>query len=231
MRTSWKAELPHLAIIAGLFGWSALLWPSAPEALPVHFDLSGNVDRMGNKLEGLFAIPVTALVLYVVLRFLPRLDPARENYASFAGAYSVMRLAVLVALALVDLAILLPVAGVPVDQAAAIRLGVGGLFIVLGAVMGKIRPNWFVGIRTPWTLTSKRSWVRTHRMGGWVLILSGLAFLASLPFSAEPAMLVPFGILVLGLVWIVVYSYLAWRSDPVRYAAIQSRPADEERGR
>lgn len=231
MRRSWKTELPHLAIIAGLFGWSALLWPSAPETLPVHFDLSGNVDRMGGKLEGLFAIPITALALYLVLRFLPRLDPARENYASFAGAYSVMRLAILVMLALVDLAILLPVAGVPVNQAAAIRLLVGGLFVVLGTVMGKIRPNWFVGIRTPWTLGSKESWVRTHRLGGWVFILSGLAFLISLPFPPEPAMFVSFGILVLGLVWIVVYSYLVWRGNPVRYAAIQSRPAREERGR
>jgi uncharacterized membrane protein len=225
MRTSWKAELPQLAIIAGLFLWSAWLWPMAPESLPVHFDLSGNVDRMGSKLEGLFAIPTTAVVLYLVLRFLPRLDPARENYNSFAGAYAVVRLAVLVMLALVDLAILLPVAGVPVDQAAAIRVFVGGLLVVLGAAMGKIRPNWFVGIRTPWTLASKESWVRTHRVGGWVFILSGLAFMASLPLPHEPALVVSFGILVLGLVWIVVYSYLVWRRDPVRYAAIQSRPA------
>lgn len=63
MRTSWKTELPQLAIIAGLFAWSVYLWPIAPKSLPVHFDLSGNVDRMGSKLEGLFAIPTVALVL------------------------------------------------------------------------------------------------------------------------------------------------------------------------
>lgn len=225
MKTSWRTELPQLAIVAALFAWSAFLWPIAPDSLPVHFDLSGNVDRMGSKLEGLFAIPTVAVALYLVLRFLPRLDPARENYTSFAGVYSTLRLTLLVMLALIDLAILLPLVGVQVNQAAAIRLLVGGLFIVLGAMMGKIRPNWFVGIRTPWTLASKESWVKTHRVGGWVFILAGLVFIASLPLPSTPALVISFGALAVGLVWIIVYSYLAWRKDPVRYPAIQSRPA------
>ena len=227
MRTSWKTELPQLAIIAGLFAWSMYLWPIAPESLPVHFDLSGNVDRMGSKLEGLFAVPTVALVLYLVLRFLPRLDPARENYASFAGAYATLRLALVVMLALVDLAVLLPLVGVPIDQAAAIRLLVGGLFVALGSVMGKIRPNWFVGIRTPWTLDSKESWVRTHRVGGWVFLLGGLAFIASLPLPTTLGLMLSFGVMAIGMVWIVVYSDLIWRRDPVRYPAIRSRPAGE----
>lgn len=225
MKTSWRTELPQLAIVAALFAWSAFLWPIAPDSLPVHFDLSGNVDRTGSKLEGLFAIPTVAVALYLVLRFLPRLDPARENYTSFAGVYSTLRLTLLVMLALIDLAILLPLVGVQVNQAAAIRLLVGGLFIVLGAMMGKIRPNWFVGIRTPWTLASKESWVKTHRVGGWVFILAGLVFIASLPLPSTPALVISFGALAVGLVWIIVYSYLAWRKDPVRYPAIQSRPA------
>lgn len=227
MRTSWKTELPQLAIIAALFAWSALLWPSAPESLPVHFDLSGNVDRMGSKLEGLFAVPTVTLVVYLVLRFLPRLDPARANYASFAGAYSTLRLALVVMLALVDVAILLPLVGVPVDQAAALRLLVGGLLFVFGGVMGKIRPNWFVGIRTPWTLASKESWVKTHRVGGWTFMLSGLGFIASLALPTTPALIVSFGVMAIGLVWIVLYSYLVWKRDPVRFPAIRSRPAGD----
>ncbi len=227
MNASWRTDLPQLAIIAALFAWSALLWPIAPDSLPVHFDLGGNADRMGSKLEGLFAVPTVALAVYLILRFLPRLDPARENYASFVGAYSILRLAVIIMLALVDLAILLPLVGVQVNQAAAIRLLVGGLLIVFGAMMGKIRPNWFVGIRTPWTLASKESWVRTHRVGGWVFIFAGLAFIVSLPLATMPAMIISFGLLAVGLVWIVVYSYIVWQKDPVRYPAIDSRPASE----
>ncbi|MDQ3097714.1 MAG: SdpI family protein [Chloroflexota bacterium] len=227
MRTSWKTEMPQLAIIAGLFAWSIYLWPIAPESLPVHFDLSGNVDRMGSKLEVLFAVPAVTLILYLVLRLLPRLDPARENYASFAGAYATLRLALVVMLALVDLAVLLPLVGVPIDQAAAIRLLLGGLLVAFGSVMGKIRPNWFVGIRTPWTLDSKESWVRTHRVGGWVFLLGGLTFIASLPLPTTLGLMLSFGVMAIGMVWIVVYSFLIWRRDPVRYPAIRSRPASK----
>lgn len=187
MKTSWRAELPQLGVLAALFTWSALLWPSAPDTLPVHWDLSGNVDRTGGKLEGLFVMPTVALGVYLLLRFLPRLDPARANYPSFAGAYTTIRSTVLVMLAVVDLAVLLPLAGVEVDQAAAMRLIVGGFLVGLGAVMGKIRPNWFVGIRTPWTLASKESWVKTHRVGGWTFILAGLVFIGSLAVPATPA--------------------------------------------
>jgi uncharacterized membrane protein len=228
MRISWKSELPQLAIIAALFAWSAYLWPSAPESMPVHFDLSGNVDRMGGRLEGLFAIPTAALLVYLVLRVLPRLDPARDNYASFAGAYATLRLTLVVMLALVDLAVLLPVVGVPINQAAAIRLLAGGVLVVLGAVMGKIRPNWFVGIRTPWTLASKTSWVKTHRLGGWVFMLCGLAFIASLSLPTTLALVVSFGFMAVGLIWIIAYSYLVWRRDPVRYPAIRTRPAHDQ---
>ncbi len=214
MKTSWRAELPQLAIIAALYAWSALLWPGAPESLPVHFDLNGNVDRMGGKVEGLFLLPSLAFGIYLVLRFLPRMDPARANYPSFAGAYAAIRFTVLIMLAAVDLAVLLPLAGVEVNEAAVVRLIVGGLFIAFGAVMGKIRPNWLVGIRTPWTLRSKESWVKTHRVGGWTFVLVGLVLIVSLALPVAPALVISLGALVLGLAWTVIYSYLVWRKDP-----------------
>jgi len=227
MRTTGRLELAHIGILIAMFGWSALLWPIAPDNMPVHFGLNGNVDRMGSKLEGLFALPVAALVLYVVLRFLPRLDPARANYPTFAGAYGTIRLSVLALLAIVDLAVLLPVAGVPVDQAVVIRFVLGGILVVFGSVMGKIRPNWLVGIRTPWTLASKVSWVKTHRVGGWIFILVGIIFVITLGLPSTAALVVSFGAFAVGIGCILVYSYFAWRKDPVRYPAIATRPADE----
>jgi uncharacterized membrane protein len=209
-----------------MFAWSLLLWPGAPDRLPVHFDLNGAPDRIGSKLEGLFAMPVVALAVYLLLRVLPRVDPARANYANFRGAYATIRLAVLLVLALVDLAILLPLAGIAVDQAVAMRLIMGGLFATMGAVMGKIRPNWLVGIRTPWTLSSKESWVRTHRLGGWIFRLVGLVFVLTVPLPTAPALVLGFGTLAAGMLWTVVYSYMVWRSDPVRYPATSSRPAE-----
>lgn len=227
MRTSWRSEVPQLGLIAVLFCWSVVLWPTSPDRIPVHFDLYGNADRWAGRLEGLFSVPVLCVAVYALLRFLPRFDPARANYASFAAAYTTIRFSVLIMLALVDLVILLPLAGVAVSQAALIRLIVGCLLMVIGGVMGKIRPNWFVGIRTPWTLSSKESWVKTHRLGGWVFLGAGWVFILSLALPPGSGFAVAFGALGVGLVWTVLYSYLVWRNDPVRYPAIRSRPARE----
>ncbi len=224
MKTSWRVELPQLVIIAGLFIWSAVLWPTAPERMPVHFDVAGNVDRYGSKAEGLLLIPATALGLYLLLRFLPAIDPARANYPAFAGAYAVIRIALVVVMALIDAALLLPVMGVPLNVGVVVRLTLGGLFVVFGSVMGKVRPNWFVGIRTPWTLASKRSWVQTHRLGGWVFVVSGLVLMASSTFASPVAAVVAFAVMGAGMLWTLVYSYLAFRDDPERFLAVSTRP-------
>jgi len=224
VKTSWRVELPQLVIIAGLFIWSAVLWPTAPERMPVHFDVAGNVDRYGSKAEGLLLIPATALGLYLLLRFLPAIDPARANYPAFAGAYAVIRIALVVVMALIDAALLLPVMGVPLNVGVVVRLTLGGLFVVFGSVMGKVRPNWFVGIRTPWTLASKRSWVQTHRLGGWVFVVSGLVLMASSTFASPVAAVVAFAVMGAGMLWTLVYSYLAFRDDPERFLAVSTRP-------
>jgi uncharacterized membrane protein len=225
--TSRRVELAQISLIVALFLWSVLLWPFAPDRIPTHFDLGGNVDMTGSKLEGLFAMPMVALVLYVLLRFLPRLDPARANYASFASAYGTIRVTVLTMVAVIDLAVLSPVAGVMVDQAVAMRLILGGVLLVFGTLMGKIRPNWLVGIRTPWTLRSKEAWVRTHRLAGWIFLFVGCVFLVSTLLPSALGSVISFGCLALGLGWIVAFSYRVWKHDPIRYPATSTRPVPE----
>ena len=93
---------------------------------------------------------------------------------------------------------------------------VGLLFLVLGNFMGKIRPNWFVGIRTPWTLSSKLSWVKTHRLAGRLFVVMGLLFFMLALFRQPWVVAALVSALVVCLVWMVVYSYLVWRKDPDR---------------
>jgi len=104
----------------------------------------------------------------------------------------------------------------------------GGLFIVIGGVMGKIRPNWFVGVRTPWTLSSKVSWSRTHRLGGWLFIFVGLATMMAGFVHARVALWILIGGLIGSTVWTVVYSYVSWRRDPEKIPPTNTLPADDE---
>lgn len=215
MKVNWRVELPQLALIAVMFVLAALIWPSAPDRIPIHWNAAGEVDGYGGKAEGLLLLPATALGLYLLLLFLPRADPGRANYLQFAGVYALIRIAVLVLLAAIYGFVLLWIRGVEVDMARLPFILIGGLFLVLGNAMGKIRPNWFVGVRTPWTLSSKRSWVKTHRLAGWLFVLVGLIFLGAAVVGDGSLMLWlilgSLGVMTLAL---VVYSYLVWRDDP-----------------
>jgi uncharacterized membrane protein len=223
---SWS-DIPHLVLLAAMFLAAALTWPSAPERIPVHWDLAGEVDRYGGKLEGLLGVPLVALGIYLLMRFLPRIDPGRANYALFAGAYAVLRFVVLALLAGIYGLVHLVIRGHPVRMGTVMPLFVGALFVVVGGLLGKIRPNWFVGIRTPWTLSSKAAWTRTHRLGGWLFLVTGLATLGAAAVGPRAAFAVLFtGGLVTAAVS-MVYSYLVWRSDPDKIPPAGTLPADE----
>ncbi len=191
MRPNWRSEWPHWVVLAALFGAA------------VGARLVG-ADQGGNPVRGLL-LPALAFGLYLLMLLWPRLDPYRANYARFAGAYRLIRLAVLLA-----------AAGVYADLHPAALAG--GLLIVVGGVLGKLRPNWFVGIRTPWTLTSRLAWTKTHRLAGWLLIAEGLTLLAAGLAGQQPAAtLAALPLLLAGsAIGLAVYSYLVWRHDPDR---------------
>ncbi|MCB0217602.1 MAG: SdpI family protein [Caldilineae bacterium] len=213
MKSTWKLELPQLLVLALMFGLAAWTWPTAPDKVPVHWNLAGEVDRYGSRAEGLLILPGMALLIYVLLRALPRLDPRRENYARFAGSYTAMRLGILGLLFAIDGVMLLTLRGVAVDVGLVVGGLVGLLLVGLGMLLPRFQPNWFAGIRTPWTLSSDRVWQQTHALGGKLFVVMGLlvilAGLSKAPWVFGLAM----GSVVLGSLGLVVYSYLLWRRE------------------
>ena len=226
MKVTWKTELPLLILIAGMFAAAILTWPVAPDRIPVHWGLTGHPDRWGGRFEGLLLPPIVALVIYLTMLFLPRLDPGRMNYDRFGGAYYTMRAALVALFAMIGGVSIATAQGLAVDVPRIVGLSVGILFFVFGNVLGKVRPNWFVGVRTPWTLSSKRSWTRTHRLAGWVFVCAGVAIaiasLAQTAVSLAVAGTVLFG----GLLVTVVYSYLIWKGDPDRIPPAGTLPSN-----
>jgi uncharacterized membrane protein len=225
MKMHSKIEVVQIGIVAAMFTLAALAWSSAPERIPVHWTFSGDIDRYGSRFEGLFGLPLVTLAMYLVLRFLPRIDPGRSNYRTFATTYAIVGTAVLVVLAATHGLVLLSIRGRAVNVGTAVPMLMGALLIVIGGVIGKVRPNWFVGIRTPWTLSSKTAWVRTHRIGGWLFILLGvLVIVASSVFGPGALrLIIPVG--VVGIIaWSFVYSYLLWRSDVNKVAPAGTAP-------
>src|SRR5689334_22339247 len=91
MKYSWRTEWPLWILLAGMFLAAAATWPTAPDRIPIHWDMHGEVNGYGGKFEGLLLAPLLALSLYVFFLVLPRMDPLRANYNEFAGAYTLFR--------------------------------------------------------------------------------------------------------------------------------------------
>jgi uncharacterized membrane protein len=212
MRLDWRREWPQWAIVAAMFAIAALAWQTTPDRVPVHWDAAGNVNGYGGRFEGLLVEPLIAAGINLAMLFLPRLDPGRANYANFQTAYDTIRATVIAVQAAVYAVTVLAIRGSGVNIGIIIPVILGVVMIVIGNVMPKLRPNWFVGIRTPWTLSSKIAWDRTHRYGGLLFVASGMILMLGvlLPPQLRVVVWLPtiFG-LVLGL---YVFSYFASRN-------------------
>jgi uncharacterized membrane protein len=228
MKWTLRAELPMLLVLLAMFVLAAWAWDRVPDRMPVHYNLEGEVDRYGGRFEGLLLMPLITIGTYLLFCFLPRLDPGKANYPGFAGTFRVIRLAIVLFLAALYAFMVADALGhgVPVGQP--VTLLVGALFVVLGFTMGKIRPNWFVGVRTPWTLSSKLSWTRSHRLAGWLFLASGAGTLLLAPFSQKAALIFVIASGLLLSLAVVVYSYIVWRHDPERVPPAGTSPADTE---
>lgn len=227
MRSKLRAELPQLLLLAAMFGAAAWGWASLEGPIPVHWNAKGAVDRYGGRFEGLLAIPLAGAALYLLLRFVPLLDPERASDPRFEGPYRVIRFGILALLALAQGVILAAASGHDVDVGGVLGVGLGAFLVATGRVLRRIPPGRFVGIRTPWTRASQRAWHHANRVGGWVLVASGLVF-AGAGIAGRPALFAAaVGLVALGLAGAAGSSYLVWRRDPDRALAEGTAPPGE----
>jgi uncharacterized membrane protein len=227
MKLNWRIELPQILLILGMFVLAAVTWRSAPERIPIHWDVHGNVNGYGGKFMGLLFVPLLAAALYPLLLFIPRIDPGRANYREFAGPYAVIRAVILLVMAVIYGITVLVIRGSHMRMDTIVPGLIGVMFIVLGGVFGKVRPNWFVGVRTPWTLSSKLSWTKTHRLAGWVFVLAGFGAVIGAFIDPRIALAALVGGGVGGSLATIVYSYFVWRADPDKLAPAGTQPADD----
>jgi uncharacterized membrane protein len=214
MKLSLRSEIPQLVLIAAMFVLATWAWARLPAQIPTHWNLQGEVDGRGNKFVGLLVLPLTVLGVYLLLILLPFFDPGRANYRNFAKTYNLLRLGFVAFMAMFYAATVAAAFGRHIDITSVAFLGTAVLLFVIGNVMGKIRPNWFVGVRTPWTLSSKLSWDKTHRLAGWLFLLMGAGFAVVAFVHNTWTFAAMMALDAVCLVWMVVYSYLVYRSDP-----------------
>lgn len=171
LRDFWVAGL----IAAG--SWAVALWflPQLPERVPVHWGVDGKPDDWGSRAFAVWLWPIILSAMVPLFALLPRIDPRRRNYAQFRGAYLVLIPLVMgMMLGFQVLTMRASLDGGTIDIGRWIGIGTGLLFLVLGTILPSLKPNWFIGIRTPWTLEDDRVWQSSHRFGGRVFVVLGL---------------------------------------------------------
>jgi uncharacterized membrane protein len=203
-------------LAGAMLGLSAAMYPKLPDRLPTHWNIDGRIDGYGAKGIALFLLPAMMLVIVGVMRALPKIDPRRQNFSKMTGAYDAVVNAAVTVMAVIHLTTIAAGLGVDVSVQRIMPAIVGVMLVVVGNVLPQARPNWFFGIRTPWTLSNDRVWERTHRVGGYLMVIAGVAGIVSvaLPFFTGFAVLgVAAGIAVSGS---IIYSYVAWKDENAR---------------
>jgi uncharacterized membrane protein len=206
-----RANLLGLLLCAAALACAAWLYPQLPDPVPTHWDAAGRINGYTPKPWGAFLLPLGMLCLWIMFLVLPRIAPKGYRLDTFSGAYAAIQLAVMGMMLLMTLLVLLQAAGKPVQIGRVAPMGVGLLLLVLvlGNYMGKLRKNFFIGIRTPWTLASDEVWARTHRLGGWLLVAAGLICIVGAALDLGIGLLI--GAVALALLIPAVYSYLLYR--------------------
>jgi uncharacterized membrane protein len=193
---------------------SVVAYGHLPDPMPTHWNIHGEVDGYGSRMLGAFLNPLIMLALAFMIPVLPKIDPRGRNYEKFGTAYLTMMNATLTLLFVIHLFALSSALGMNIPIGRVVPAAVGLLFIVIGNLLPRVRPNWMVGIRNPWTLSSDRVWERAHRVGGYLMMGVGVILVLLAPFAPRTATFV----LILGGVvgvalGITIYSYVLWRQE------------------
>jgi len=164
-----------LLLMAGMAAW---YYPTLPDPLPTHWNLAGEVNGWTAKPWGVWLLPLVAAGTFVLLWLLPVISPRGFRLDKARRVYDIVIFVFMAFMAVMQSALFQAALGHGPGINRLVPTLVGLLFIILGNYLGKIPKNFFVGIRTPWTLASDEVWYRTHRFGGWMFMLAGAALAA-----------------------------------------------------
>ena len=203
-----------VALTVGTIVASVALYPSLPEKIPIHWNIRGEVDGYGTKPVGLFLLPATMVGFLAFFKLLPWLSPKDFKIEPFASTFQYIMVTVIGLFAYIHAVAMLStwrhVAGAKgFDMSRVLFAGMFLFLALIGNVLGKVRKNFYVGVRVPWTLASDRVWNDTHRFAAWTMVggslLGFLMVIAGVPISWA------FAVLMASVLAPVVYSFVHYK--------------------
>jgi len=201
-------------VVTALAGVTAALIVDPTAEVPVHWNAAGEVDGTANPIEAFSFAPAFQLLLLVIFSFISKIEPRRENLKNSMKAVSAVVMSVTLLLALIQALMISQLFSPNLIGPNAIFAGIGLMLAVMGNYFGKLRSSFFIGIRTPWTLSSDTVWKKTHRLGGKMMVAGGLLlFLVSLFLPTPYMVYAVFATVIPATLVPAAYSWLLWHRE------------------
>ena len=198
-----------VAVVAGL-----LLWDQLPEQMASHWNANDQVDGYMPKFWGVFLMPLIILGMLALFLVIPSIDPLKANIAQFRGAFNLFILLISAfMLYMHGLTIAWSLGYQNFKMSAAMLPFMGVLFFFIGYMLRQAKRNFFIGIRTPWTLSSDMVWDKTHQLGSILFMASGVLAVIGGLLGGELAFWLLFIPLIGSTIFLVVYSYVLYRNE------------------
>lgn len=198
-----------ISIVAGV-----LLWNQLPDQMASHWNANDQVDGYMPKFWGVFMMPLIVLGMYVLFLVIPGIDPLKANIAQFRGAFNLFIVLISVFMLYIHgLTLAWSLGYQDFKMSAAMLPFMGVLFIFIGYMLRQAKRNFFIGIRTPWTLSSDTVWEKTHQLGSILFMVSGVLAIIGSFLGGELAFWLFFVPLMGSALFLVIYSYILYRSE------------------
>lgn len=207
MRKLW----PGLLVLAAAVAFSLWAAPQLPERVATHWGVSGEPDGWSSKTTLLAMMPLIAVGVTLLMLVLPKIDPRKASWAQHGGTYWTLVNLMLAFFALLHVMTVGYNIGWAIDISTMVVAAVGLLFAAIGNLMTRMRPNWFMGIRTPWTLSDDTIWRKTHRVGGYLFTAAGLVMVAAALLKVPGLVFVVLVVVGVSVLVPITYSYVLWR--------------------
>lgn len=206
----WTAWSWIIIIITAVSAW--YFQSVLPDQVITHWNFAGQPDGWSSKEFTTWFFPGLMIIMLLLFYWLPKLDPRKENYKKFSDVYYLFIFVILLFIALLYFITNLVNLGVNIDISQSVVSLVGLLFIIIGSILDKVKSNWFIGIRTPWTLSSEEVWKQTHIFARKVFMIAGLVMILS-QFLNEILRWQVFWVVIIFLLTPIIYSYFLYKKQ------------------
>jgi uncharacterized membrane protein len=207
-----KTQIIILLVILASFAVSIFFYPQMPNEMASHWNAQGEVDGYTSRFWETFLLPFTMIILALFFAIIPKIDPLKENIEKFRKYFDGFIILFLVFMLLVHFQIILWNFGIQISPNTIMPIAIGFLFFYIGILLKNAKRNWFIGIRTPWTLSSENVWNKTHKIGAKLFKIAGIISIIGVFFQSYSIFFILIPTFFTAF-YLIVYSYFEYQKE------------------